>query len=266
MNIANDVKRFEKVFEREGYRFESATMFERFLEFIIAGFDISGRKLDRPFTQEESSVCFSLMQEWLQIMRERTQTKGWYDILGEVYMSGIASSGKKSVTGQFFTPMHICDFMAQITCPGEKAREFVIDPCCGSGRMLLASHSYSPINYCCGQDLDRLCCLMAACNFLVHGINGEVVWGNSLDPTDYREGWRINETLSYTGIPTVTKMSCHESRIYRSGIMDLAERTSNKSEVQVVPASVVAPKPEKPVKAKKNNNEYVQLSLFEEYQ
>ena len=126
MNVANDIRRFEKVFEREGCRFERTTMFERFLEFIIAGFDISGRKLERPFTKEESRICYSLMSEWLLIMKERTQTKEWYDILGEVYMSGIASGGKKSATCQFFTPMHICDFMSKITDPGENGGESIV--------------------------------------------------------------------------------------------------------------------------------------------
>lgn len=269
MNVANDIRRFEKVFEREGCRFERTTMFERFLEFIIASFDISGRKLERPFTKEESRICYSLMSEWLLIMKERTQTKEWYDILGEVYMRGIASGGKKSATCQFFTPMHICDFMSKITDPGENGGESVMDSCCGSGRMLLAAHSNHPGNYCCGQDLDRLCCLMAVCNFLVHGINGEVVWGNSLDPNDYREGWRINETLGYTGIPTVTKMERHESRIYRSGVMSMANQGKNKAETSETLAPIISPEPAKPVQKKSKAgkaNDYVQLSLFEEFQ
>ncbi len=29
--------------------------------------------------------------------------------------------------------------------------------------------------------------LMTVCNFIIHGVRGEVVCGNSLDPTDYRE-------------------------------------------------------------------------------
>lgn len=264
MNIAEDIKRFEKVFEREGCRFERATMFERFLEYVIAGFDPTGRKLDRPFTKEESKICYSLMREWLLIMQERTKSKEWYDILGEVYMSGIASGGKKSATGQFFTLMHICDFMSKITDPGENGRESVLDSCCGSGRMLLASHSNHPGLYCCGQDLDRLCCLMAVCNFLIHGINGEVVWGNSLDPLDYREGWRINETLGYTGIPTVTKMECHDSRIYRTSVVVMADQVKDKSEKQEVSEPTVCKEPEKP--EKKKANDYVQLSLFEEFQ
>lgn len=251
MNRVKDIKRLEAVFERESGRFDRTTMFERFLEFVIAGFDISGRKLDRPFNKGEARISMSLLQEWLSIMQERTRNGGWYDILGELYMNSIASNGKKSCTGQFFTPMHICDFMVNITEPGEYSREAVMDSCCGSGRMLLASHSCHSGCYCCGQDLDRLCCLMAVCNFLVHGINGEVVWGNSLNPLDYREGWRINETLGYTGIPTVTPMVNHDSRIYRSGIMSM--------EVKQNADEKVAPQ----TKSSIRSNECVQLSLFE---
>ena len=263
MNVADDVRRFEKVLEREGCRFDRATIFERFLEFIVDGFDISGRKLERPFTKEESEICFRLMQEWLSIMQERTRSREWYDILGEVYMSVIAGSGKKSATGQFFTPMHICEFMSKITDPGENGGESVMDGCCGSGRMLLAAHASHPGNYCCGLDLDRLCCLMAVCNFLVHGINGEVVWGNSLDPTDYREGWRINEMLNLTGIPTVARMERHDARIHRSGIISMAGQPEGKAEKQEIPVAVASPKPERPVRKKRKVNDYVQLSLFE---
>ncbi len=268
MNVPEDIRRIEKVFERGGHRFDRTTMFERFLEFIIAGFDITGRQLERPFTPDESKFCMELMQEWLLIMQERLKSKEWYDLLGEIYMSGIASNGKKSVMGQFFTPMHICDFMSGITDPGENGGECVMDPCCGSGRMLLASHARHPGNFCCAQDLDRLCCLMAVCNFLVHGINGEVVWGNSLDPTDYREGWRINEMLGYTGIPTVTKMECHQSRIYRTSISAISKpakaETNSCSEPEVKKEPEKAP--EKSVKPRKRVKECTQLSLFEEFQ
>ena len=39
--------------------------------------------------------------------------------------------------GQFFTPEHLCEMMAQMTCPELQPGQTVCDPACGSGRNLL---------------------------------------------------------------------------------------------------------------------------------
>lgn len=217
------MKRMISVFEKYRYQYEASHLFNRFLEYVIIGFDQTFSPIEKPFGEEEGQACNELFNAWIMVMNDELKSKEWYDVLGELYMTYISSSGKKQANGQFFTPMHICDFMTKIVAPGEHTSESVLDNACGSGRMLLAAHIENPRNYCCGQDLDRMCCLMAVCNFIIHGVNGEVVWGNSLDPSDYRYGWRVNEMLNVIGVPCVRKMDMMESKIYRNGLTLLQE-------------------------------------------
>ena len=253
--IQDPTKPMIAVFEKYRNRFEPYSLFERFMEFVIAGFDITFTTLDRPFRKEEQETCMELLNVWVTTMNEVLKTKEWYDILGEVYMNYLSGTMKKQWTGQFFTPIHICDLMAQITDPGEKGGESIMDCCCGSGRMLLAAHIIHPGNYCYAQDMDRICCLMTVCNFLIHGVRGEVVCGNSLDPTDYRDGWKVNETLNILGVPGVRKMDKMECATYRSGIDMVKEKL-----IEDAPVSAEA-KVQPKTKIKKQN-EPIQYTLF----
>lgn len=223
------------VFEKYRYQYEVSYLFNRFLEYVIAGFDQTFSPIEKPFVKEEGQICYELFNAWIMVMNDELKSKKWYDALGELYMTYVSSSGKKQSNGQFFTPMHICDFMTKIVDPGEHIGESVLDNACGSGRLLLAAHIVHPGNYCCGQDLDRMCCLMAVCNFIIHGVNGEVVWGNSLDPTDFRDGWRTNEKLNVLGVPCVRKMDMMESKIYRNGLTLLQEHKKAKNDAEPSP-------------------------------
>lgn len=103
--------------------------------------------------------------------------ENFHDPLGDIFMTRI-SHGQN---GQFFTPEHICDLMARITDP---KGETITDPCCGSGRFMLASLKVArgcgedPIIY--ANDLSYTCALMTLLNLLVNGARGEVSCGNSL--------------------------------------------------------------------------------------
>lgn len=259
MNTKDPLKDFQAILMRERVNYDYTSLFERFLEYVLYGFDPSGIKIPVPYDRKEGEVCLELMQEWLQVVQYKTRNGGWYDLLGEIYMNSVAGNGKKSMTGQFFTPMHICDFMAKITEPGENGGETVMDTACGSGRMLLAAHSVHPRNYCYAQDLDRLCCLMTACNFLVHGVVGEVVWGDGLDPNDFRCGWKINETLALTGLPTVRRIDRHESLIGRANTTIMAEMISESKKNDKVIIKAETKKSAKPAK----KNVCVMPSLFD---
>lgn len=236
-----------QVFEKYRHKFEPYRLFERFMEFVINGFDVMLSAIEKPFSKEESEACMELLNAWIMSMNEALKHKEWYDLLGEIYMNYLASTMKKQWTGQFFTPMHISDLMAKITGPGEVVGERIMNCACGSGRMLLAAHVLHPGNYCCAQDLDRICCLMTVCNFIIHGVNGEVICGDSLNPADYRDGWRTNELLNVIGMPTVRKMSKEESSTYIGSL-------STMSESKVVASNA---------KSKPTKVEPVQLSLFE---
>lgn len=60
--------------------------------------------------------------------------------------------------------------------------------------------------------------LMCVCNFLFHGVVGEVIWHNSLMPEQFYGGWRVNQHLNaifhpFKGIPHIQKISWEETKI-----------------------------------------------------
>ena len=101
------------------------------------------------------------------------------DVLGHLYMNWNMTN---KFRGQFFTPKHVASMMASIISPkGER----ILDPCCGSGIMLVESAktmTNEELNkgtfY--GQDIDLTCVKMCALNLLFFNLTGFVVWGDSL--------------------------------------------------------------------------------------
>ena len=104
--------------------------------------------------------------------------------------------------GQFFTPYHISDFMAEITL--ENVREHVekysyvllSEPACGAGAMVIAAaevmkkHRLNPVNslWIIAQDIDFKCCCMAYIQMTLLAIPGVVIWGNTLT-NEKKEYW-----------------------------------------------------------------------------
>ncbi len=108
-----------------------------------------------------------------------------WDYLGEVYMQ-IASLSKSKALGQYFTPFHICEMMAKMQLGDiksiiKKAQEgnrriSVMEPCAGSGAMLLACKKViieevglSGLDHFefFGQDIDHVCVKMCKIQMLL---------------------------------------------------------------------------------------------------
>jgi type I restriction-modification system DNA methylase subunit len=121
----------------------------------------------------------------------------YHDPLGDMFMEKI-SHGQN---GQFFTPEHICDSMARIA---EPRGETLCDPCCGSGRFMLAGlkvareNGKEPVIY--ANDLSYTCSQMTLLNLLVNCARGEVSCGNSLlmDVDNFRF-FRIDRVMMPNG-------------------------------------------------------------------
>lgn len=209
---------------------DSSTVFNDFLRYVISMFDSSFTPMDNwKYTKEETRKFYDIFVEWVKIMDKKVQGEGWYDAFGNLYMSLIVGKKHQQNCGQFFTPSCICEFMSQVTAPIEPEPGYdkintVNDPTCGSGRLLLAHHSRRPQDYLIAEDIDYTCCLMTVCNFLIHGVNGEVVCRDSLNPSSYNFGWRVNELLSIIKVPNVRPMEMMESKAYISGLHLLEQR------------------------------------------
>lgn len=200
-------------------------VFDHFLQYIIWAHTLPeyGAPIkDWPYKPEDGKEMCDIYTVLIQEMQHHLVNNEWYDIFGAIYEELITGKSRRSKNGQFFTPHGLCDLMADISTSykgftGKK----VSDPTCGSGRNLLAFHAKHPGNYHVGEDSDKTCCLMTVCNFIIHGVNGEVVWHNSLIPDDFKGGWRVNEHLNewgskYHGIPHVRPMEKEESILFKS--------------------------------------------------
>ena len=110
------------------------------------------------------------------------------DPLGEFFTIHIT----KGQNGQYFTPEPICTFMAMINgLDTEKEGQRILDPACGSGRMLLSAAKINHRNYFFWADNSNTCAKMATLNFFLNGLNGEVAWMDSLS-MEWFGGWHIN--------------------------------------------------------------------------
>lgn len=128
-------------------------------------------------------------------MEERIERGDCSDVLGEFYERNIARKGAQ----QYFTPWHICTFMAQSAASearnasGGKALR-VLEPSCGSGRMLLAMRGVTrPSDEFYAVDVDHACVQMACLNLFLSGMfHAEVMCGNFLRPDDFRVSYRLS--------------------------------------------------------------------------
>lgn len=110
----------------------------------------------------------------LQMEMKKTNS----DVLGQVYMQWNQSNKYR---GQFFTPPHVASFMAKVLEP----KGNILDPCCGSGVMLIEAiksmdNRTIDNSMLWGQDIDLTCVKMCALNLMFFNVNGFVVWGDSL--------------------------------------------------------------------------------------
>lgn len=130
----------------------------------------------------------------VNVMEETRQ-----DILGDLFQGGITYGE----AGQFLTPEPICQMMAAMTVGDVaedegSARKNVCDPCCGSGRMLLAVADLKPHWEFVGQDVDLRCVRMTAINLALRNLYGYVIWGNSLGLEQrlvYRTGFNLRGVI-----------------------------------------------------------------------
>lgn len=112
------------------------------------------------------------------------------DVLGEVYQELFYQAR----SGQFFTPEHITDMMANISGQTTDETLSIIDPCCGSGRMLLSSAKVMGKHHrFFGIDIDLVCVQMTAINLFLNGIfQAEVMCANALQFDDFHISYSIS--------------------------------------------------------------------------
>lgn len=262
--LDKELRDFEKQFSMivSATHHDSITVFDDMLTYIITAFNPEPyQNTGWRYTKEQNAMFWELMVKWLDVMKRMIDRRGWYDAFGDFFMSNVSKTSQQ-YRGQFFTPHHICDFMAKITlddkdeeteatvdCRGFGRRVVVSDCCCGSARLMLAAHATScerghRPSYYVAEDIDRICCKMAAVNMCVHGMFGEVVCHDSLcEPDKMNVGYVINEGLYPIPVcPTIRVVTDNPMQLLaiRRG-RDMLEEAARKKEPAVNAAAVEQP-------------------------
>ncbi|WP_210521899.1 N-6 DNA methylase [Hymenobacter terricola] len=169
------------------------------------------------------------MAELIGLLMLQASSRPYSDLLGDYFTEHVT----RGRNGQFFTPDNICLMMAKMVGGEACEGKTVNDPACGSGRMLLAFAQDAPKNHFFASDVDANCARMAALNFYLNGMTGEVVQMNTLTLEAWR-AWHINAGVR--GIqPIPLEQALQVPRPARGKAPGAAQ-----SPVRVVPALPVA--------------------------
>ena len=198
---------FASLINQFEYRYDLREAFDDFLTMTICAFSRNpetGLSFDEElylktiamYKEEENRKLFpKLLSHLVNEMEDRLDSSEGFDVLGEFYELNISKNSKS----QFFTPWPICQFMAKATMDESQKAETdrplrILDPACGSGRMLLAaSRASNPYNEYYGVDIDHCCTKMTAINFFLGGLfKSEVMCADALFPENFQVSYRIS--------------------------------------------------------------------------
>ncbi len=124
--------------------------------------------------------CDTIAQLFGAIVSSCEDTQdGIRDILGDLFEGGV-SYGEN---GLFLSPQPLCQTTASLSLmdvEDDSSPKSVCDPCCGSGRMLLAVAERHRHWEFVGQDVDIRCVRITALNLALRNLYGYVIHGDSL--------------------------------------------------------------------------------------
>ncbi len=121
-----------------------------------------------------------LMDKVIELYDYKLLKSDYYDHLGDIYLEKIVSSSEAKSRGQFFTPHHVGKMMAEMTIDKTDEKINILDPCVGSGRLLMEAYKQAPNATFFGVDLDLRMVRIAMTNFAIHSIKGYFLHANSL--------------------------------------------------------------------------------------
>lgn len=207
-------------------------------------------------------------KHYMEIMSKyKDEEPGYFgDMLGCV-MCYMAQNNKEIISemwenyasnaqlGQFFTPWHVCQFMAEMQLqnvdweqytPEEPCR--IADPSCGGGRTLVAALQKVPLHKLDsvlfhGIDIDGMVCCAAALNMLFFNANSYIVHGNALTC----EVYHVYRTIHHWSGGRMIEITDPDEmkRIITMGLKQRQEM-AEKAKPEEVPEAVEIPQEKEP--------------------
>lgn len=148
-------------------------------------------RIIKKYNKQEQAIFPELAAQTVLALEENQEQ----DFLGSIFME--LSLGDES-GGQFFTPYHVCELMAEVALGNDVPRQVdekgyitIHDPCCGAGATLIAgihaakkqlekeSLNYQNHVLVVGQDIDEIVALMCYIQLSLLGIAAYVKVGNT---------------------------------------------------------------------------------------
>lgn len=215
------LKEFTEIFERISRKYSRQTVFCDFIKMCAISM-YSSLKKDKQMEQEYLNTINNYSKDYQElflkmfgklIMMYQTAEE-LTDILGPIYEREKFGNSR---LGQFFTPHHISDMMAECITDNTETLQRTIEtkgyitmnePTCGAGGMILSLAKVlkkRKINYqnsllVVACDLDQNCAYMTYIQLALYGIPAVVYCGNSLTnemrfsmitPLFYLQSWRF---------------------------------------------------------------------------
>lgn len=201
--VLDPSKEFLRVFGRLTYRHRSWDVWRDFITMFACSLSNPVDKehyderealylrIIKKYNKSEQALFPELAAHTVMALEENPEQ----DFLGSIFMSLNLGNEHK---GQFFTPYHVCELMAEVTMDDvvQKVERdgyiSVNDPCCGAGATLIAGiHAArkrlekANLNYqnhvlIVAQDIDETVALMCYIQLSLLGVAGYVKIGNSL--------------------------------------------------------------------------------------
>lgn len=230
-NLPKELREFKDLFVELSYKHTESRLWTDFLEIIICCYAMQQMEerylqIVKSYNQKELKVIAQMFAIMIELYSDRISPVHWYDGLGTFYECFINTPSKASRTGQFFTPQYVCDMNARMLLdPSSRNTGLKINDCaCGSGRMLLAANTAAPGNYYFGEDIDPMCVYLTAVNFLFHGMEGQIVCHDSIDPCSFYFGYEIRKPIRFARmIPVIRKIEKEQAYIYQIGVQMMKE-------------------------------------------
>ena len=210
--MKTDIKQFVKYLTEvsDNHGIKQEERLDAFCDFIISLFSTDSYKPEgfKPsVATQENDDYIALVSLWCEMVAEEMERGNAFDLFGQLYEQMFLLKSKASANGQFFTPDDLCRLMADITDADVEEKESdrglvrLNDPACGSARTLLAhfmrkthdNHALAGHYYYEAADIDLPTCKMAACNMMIHGMQGKVICQDQLSLPTPTAIFYINE-------------------------------------------------------------------------
>lgn len=164
---------FEEEF-RDGY-----AAWDRFVEFLAAdnrGEFILQMGANLSWLADKKTLSDRIVRLYDQALLK----SDYHDHLGSMYLDRFASKSCARHTGQFLTPMGLDKAVGDMPIPETDQEVNILDPCVGSGRLLMAAHKRAPNARLFGVDIDLRMLRIAYTNCAIHNISGWLLHADSL--------------------------------------------------------------------------------------